>query len=117
MALVYFQDIRLEQRVMRDASKGNTVVGQYMCVELEVLSDLGGLLGLEPAAQDCQGPLWPHLLRSARIAMCHWHVVSHLIEGKRKPDEVCSHRLKAVSFGIKADHGGLVEACSQLRKF
>ncbi len=110
MALVDFEDIGFEQRVVRDAAKRHAVVCEDVRVELEVLPDLGRLDAFEPGTQDRERFFHSHLIRRASVAMRDRDIERDVVESEREPDEIGGHRLKAVGFGVEADQRGRLEA-------
>jgi hypothetical protein len=103
VALVAFEHVRLQERVVHHAAHDDAAVGEHVAVVLAVLPDLGLLRILEPALEALQHRLLGELRRPARIPVSDRDV--RRLAGRhaeREPHQVGVERIDAARLRIPA---------------
>ena len=107
---VRLEHVGLQQRVVRDAAKHETVVREHVLVVLDVLAHFLARRVREPRREARERLGERQLVGHARIAVRERDVARDPgLDRERQPDELRSHRIEAGRLGIEADELGALD--------
>ena len=110
VALVGFDDVGREHRVVGDAFEAQPVIGEHVHVVLQVLAELGVARRFQPGLQLRQCLVESQLLRHAGVAVGERQVGGLARRhGEGHPDQPRLHRVEAGGFGVEGGEGRGVE--------
>ena len=104
VALVHFEHIRLEQRVVNATREPNAVVLKHVRVELHVLADFLAVGALQPGLQQLQRAFETDLWRRTGIVVPQRQVHGLVAEGESESYQSRGHRLLADAHRVEAHH-------------
>ena len=103
VALVHFEHVRLEQRVVHAAGEAHAVVGEHVGVEFHVLADLAAVGALEPGLEQAERGVDRELRRCAGVVVRERQVDRLVTEGEGEADQARGQRIFAGGDGVDAD--------------